>query len=129
MNMTLMLVLVILASARTFRLLTTDAITDGLRDRLDIWLGKYSSHAVQWVPPRRKYMSDKEWRRYRQVKWLQELGSCKYCLGYWIAVAWTATGLAWSDTWAWKLLAISFAANYVMAVTYDRLSDPEVDDE
>lgn len=41
--------------------------------------------------------------------------NCPFCMGFWITSAVFASGLAWSDTWGWKLVAGVFAANYIGA--------------
>lgn len=129
-NMALMFVLVILASARTFRLLVIDSITQPLRDRLDNRLVIYSPHAYTHTGPRSLDLHGKEWRRYRVAEWLREGASCPWCLGYWLALGWAVTGVLWSDTVLWQIAAISFAANYVAAVLhsmYDSLQSDEED--
>lgn len=87
----LVFVLVLLASARTFRLLAFDTITQTPRDYLEVYVFPHS-------------------------KFLREGFYCKWCSGFWYAVGWTLSALAWSDSWIWQAFAIAFAANYVAAV-------------
>lgn len=86
----LTVLLVALASARTYRLLAVDSITQRIRDVLTV-------HVFQRWPK------------------LEEGYYCPWCLGAYCAAAWTATALAWGATWPWMLAAVSFSANYVAA--------------
>lgn len=78
--------LIVLASARTWRLLAVDSITE----------------------PGRKIVD-------RGPAWLQQMWVCPYCLGWWIALAWTLSGWAWGGMMWWQILAGSLAVNLVAA--------------
>lgn len=78
--------LIILASARTFRLLAIDTITEPLRKLTD-----------------------------RGPAWLQMLMVCPWCLGAYVSLAWVWTGYLWGSTAVWLVFAGAFAVNYVQA--------------
>lgn len=90
LNAWLVFLLVALASARTFRLLAFDTITQPVRDVLEVYV-------------------------FVRYPLLKEGFECGWCSGYWYAVGWALTAFAWSDTWLWQLAAIGFAANYIAA--------------
>lgn len=87
----LIFVLAILAGARTWRLLNVDDITFRLRDLIG--------------------RNEKLW----------EFWSCRWCFGYWIAFGWVGSGLLWGHTWEWQLLAGSLAANWIAALSGNKL--------
>lgn len=117
MNLTLMLVLSALAGARTFRLLAVDCIGRPIRWRFDSLVWSINPKSFRgMMKPKRKHVSKLTWRRHRIAKSLAEGYSCRWCFGYWYTAAWVATGLAWSDTWVWQLLAGSLAASYVVGL-------------
>lgn len=90
----LTLLIVVLASARIWRLLTVDGITEPLRDKLKVEIAD----------------APEQWR-----DTLSYFISCPWCAGYWIAFGVFASALAWADTLAWQLVFLSLAINYVAA--------------
>lgn len=90
----LIFVLVLLASARTFRLLAFDEVAEPFRTGY--------AKTVGILPDR---LAVKMW----------EALECPWCAGYWWAAGWTITALAWHDAILWQMVAFSFAANYVAA--------------
>lgn len=49
----------------------------------------------------------------RWYDWADSLLRCPFCMGFWLTLIWTLTGLAWGDTIWWWVAAGPFAANYV----------------
>lgn len=92
LNAGLLFILVTLAAARTFRLLAYDTITLGLRKWYGRVLGK--------LPPRKAAAMWEAW-------------FCPACLGFWLALGWAITALAWSDTLIWQVLAVALSTNYL----------------
>jgi hypothetical protein len=99
-----------LATARTFRLWAVDGITKPLRRRFSALMARLYG------------------RNERLAKSLNEGAWCPFCIGFWIALAWVASGLAWSDTWPWQLAAGSFAVSYVAGHVTSRLEGDDIDD-
>jgi hypothetical protein len=81
------LILVVLASARTWRLLAMDGIAFRVRN---------------WVHKRLPTMMQEGWY-------------CPFCLGFWLACLWVLTGVLWGNTTAWTFVAGCFALNYAAA--------------
>lgn len=86
MNFAALLGLSMLSALRTFDLMTKDEITFKVRNWVDRWSAFY-----------------------------REAYYCTHCSLYWYGAAWLATGLLWGSSWEWRLLAGSFAVNYVGA--------------
>lgn len=105
-----------LASVRTWRLLVVDSAGRWVRYRFDsmVWMINPKAYRTSVIIPRRKDVSKWTYRRHRLAKSLAEGYNCPFCLGFWLTVAWVATGLAWSDTRLWQLAAGSFALSYVV---------------
>lgn len=91
-------VLVILASARTWRLADLDEAGYPIR------------RAYFWISHR---FDSRGYTRLSDL--VMSAASCPFCSGYWYAVIWFLTGWFWGGTLVWMLLAGSFAANYVAA--------------
>lgn len=91
LNAWLLFVVVLLASARTFRLLAFDTILQTPRDYLEVYVFPHS-------------------------KFLRDGFYCPNCAGFWYCLLWAASALAWHDTWPWQLAAFAFAGNYAAAV-------------
>lgn len=79
-------ILCVFASARTYRLASIDEA------------GFYFRNVVYRLP---------------EVfhRWL----TCPFCSGWWYALGWVLTGLAWGDTVVWQALAGSLAVNWIAA--------------
>lgn len=92
-----LIILVALASARTFRLVVVDTITQPMRDVLEVYV-------------------------FPKSKLAREGFACPWCIGAWFALGWALTAMAWGDTWPWQALAIMFSANYI-AATLNALYD------
>ncbi len=111
-----MLVLATLAGARTWRLLAVDGAGRPIRWRFDNLVMGINPKEFRYglMRPKRKNVSKMAWRRHTLASSLSKGYYCSYCSGFWYTAAWVATGLAWSDSWAWQLAAGSFAASYVV---------------
>lgn len=96
----LTLLVVVLATARIFRLLTVDDIAWPIRKRV-------------------LALVDDEPKRLRDG--FHDMFFCPFCAGFWLGLGVLASALAWSDTIVWQILAIGFAANYVQAHLNARL--------
>lgn len=97
----LVLVLALLAGARTWALLTQDDITIRARD---------------WLHNRQGF-----WTEEGAPSWWQEGFNCPFCFGFWITAGWIATGYFWGSSWFWLIPAGAFAANYIQAHLNARL--------
>jgi hypothetical protein len=102
----LVLLLVVLATARVWRLLVVDGITEGFRIRLIA--------SVQDRP-----------RRWRDA--FHDALFCPFCVGFWILLMLLASALAWSDEVAWQLVVGAFALNYVSGQFNARLDAEDAD--
>ena len=80
--------LVLLASLRSFQLVTRDDITRPFRD----WLFE------------RKFM----WHEDESPTTWTDAFDCPSCLGYWLTLGWTVTGVLWADTTLWLIAAGSW---------------------
>lgn len=112
----MMWVLAALAAARTWRLLAVDDAGSLVRRWFDALVWRITPQEAKGImrSVRRKNVSRVVWRRYSIAKSLGEGWDCPHCLGFWLAAAWVATGLVWSDSWPWQLAAGSFALSYVV---------------
>lgn len=105
----LTLVLALLASARTYRLLVLDDISMALRNKFYSLLDKLAG-------PRGYFGTTPQFpRRALLARSLADGFSCPFCLGFWVSLAWVGSGLAWGETWPWLLAAGAFSANYIQA--------------
>lgn len=91
MNFLVMLIVSALAGARLWRLFALDLAGKPLRDLY-----------FKIIPNKHYTLA-------------QEAAECPFCSGFWITAAVFTSGLAWSTSWVWQLLAGVFAANYVGA--------------
>jgi hypothetical protein len=108
-----------LAGARTWRLLSIDDagyLARKYRDKLAWAINPPEFRRYKEISPRRKDVSRWTWRRQTIARSLLEMWDCPWCMAFWLTAAWVATGLAWSDTWGWQLLAGSLAANYIVGM-------------
>lgn len=102
----LVLLLVVLATARIWRLLVVDGITEDIRLRL--------IRSVQDRP-----------RRWRDS--FHDLYFCPFCMGFYVMFAMLASALAWSDEVSWQLVVGAFALNYVSGQFNARLDAEDAD--
>jgi hypothetical protein len=85
------IVIIAFAAFRATRLVTSDTITDGLRDRLERWAWDFSGPKPQ---------SRGAWRT-----WIVEGVTCQWCLGVWMSAAAYCTW-RWGGEVALAVLAI-----------------------
>lgn len=102
----LTLLLVVLATARIWRLLVVDGITEGFRSRLIC--------KVQDAPHKARDA-------------FHDLYFCPFCAGFWICSIILLTALAWRDEIAWQLIVGAFALNYVSGHLNARLDVDQTD--
>lgn len=118
----LMWLLAGLAAARTFRLFAVDGIGKPVRWRFHHAMEKLAGPGSWQATPRHP-------RRTRLAIMLTDGAFCTACFPYWITLFWVATGLAWSDTWPWQLLAGSLGVSYVASHVLAKLEGPDIDDQ
>lgn len=119
MPFALMLLLAGLASARTYRVMTVDGIGDPVRNlwyKLVWHIDPPVHRRIKMATLRRKNVTRLEWRRYKVAKSLGEMYECRWCLGYWVSLAWVAMGMAWGETWPWQLAAGSLSISYLLGL-------------
>lgn len=92
----LILLVSALASARVWRLLTTDEITVKFRD---------------WLYDRSWFWEGED----LEPSFWQRGFDCPFCLGFWITALFVLTGVLFAGT-VWFIIAGAFAANYVGAL-------------
>lgn len=95
--------LVLGAAARLTRLVTVDSIADPLRDGVRM--------AANRVGP-------------RTLVWADDLVTCPHCVGFWATLAVLATAAAWGHTAAWRFVAATLAASYVVGHLSRHLDGP-----
>jgi hypothetical protein len=100
------LLLVALAAWRTWHLLAEDTILDRPR-RYVTRLGDWQQEGDP-VPPDHRFG-------------LREFIECPYCLGFWVALAWTGFYALWPDATTWA--AVPFALNAAVIGMNHWLSD------
>lgn len=110
----LTLLIVVLASARIWRLLTVDGITFPLRRAWANLVGRIAGGT-----------EDTARRRFAET--LDEGFYCAFCSGFWVALATLSSALAWSDTLAWQLVAIPLAVNWVAGHANSRVEADDFD--